>query len=450
MSATLPHQASASESFSRVLEREPLPPSRGPVILATTADGESDAPIVAARLLAEHLGTRLEVVSVLEPLPGIGIGVEMAPIPPTYEEDRRQILTDTVRQNVTSVLGTDARWGLHVTYGPTALAIAEAAKSWQAGMIVAGIGRHRPMDRIFGNEIALQVLRLSDRPVLAVAPGFTALPRRALAAVDFSPASVRALLALLPMLEEGATLTIVNVRPYLEWNQPVFDEWDLSVARGIGGMFERLREELRPHVPAGVTIETRCLVGDTVEKILECADALDADIIAVGTHGPNFVERLLVGSIASGVLRRSTRTVLAAPTPPPAERVRIELSMLGTSESAKPEEWATMLDGFARRNVGRRTRLEIDDPDIGAQVEQSGYALLGAAYDRHDGRIEIMLGDFEDTVHHLTRTIARAASVAVSSDANGRDQALRISHDGGQTLLILDPLKAPPLSLGEK
>jgi nucleotide-binding universal stress UspA family protein len=44
--------------------------------------------------------------------------------------------------------------------------------------------------------------------------------------------------------------------------------------------------------------------------IVEEATAAGADLIAMGTHGPRGVERLLLGSVAEGVARRATVSVL--------------------------------------------------------------------------------------------------------------------------------------------
>ena len=56
-------------------------------------------------------------------------------------------------------------------------------------------------------------------------------------------------------------------------------------------------------------------------------------------------------------------------------------------------DWIRELSAFTARNAGRRTVLEVDGMDIGAQREEQGYPLRGVAYDPRDGRVEIMLGD---------------------------------------------------------
>jgi hypothetical protein len=133
--------------------------------------------------------------------------------------------------------------------------------------------------------------------------------------------------------------------------------------------------------------------------------------------------------------------VLVTPEPPPAERARLELALTGSAESRDRDEWGALLDAFSRRNVGRRTALEVDDPDLGAQAQESGYAFLGATYDRHDGRVTLMLGApaAAGPTAHLTRAIVGATSVAVRDDAGGHDVALSVRRGHAQTLLTFLP-----------
>src|SRR5947209_5331824 len=50
------------------------------------------------------------------------------------------------------------------------------------------------------------------------------------------------------------------------------------------------------------------------------------------------------------------------------------------------------LRAFVARNGSRRTVLELLDEAIGAQLQVSGYVLVGASYDRHDRRMTLMFG----------------------------------------------------------
>ena len=96
-----------------------------------------------------------------------------------------------------------------------------------------------------------------------------------------------------------------------------------------------------------------------------------------------------------------------------------------------------VLRDFNLRNAGRLTRLEEDGPELGAQLEEGGTPLRGVAYDPHGRSVEIMLGDLGTADGHLTRSIANVTSVDLVTDVHGRDAALRVAHDDGQTLLRL-------------
>jgi nucleotide-binding universal stress UspA family protein len=55
--------------------------------------------------------------------------------------------------------------------------------------------------------------------------------------------------------------------------------------------------------------------GFPADEILKKADALDCDIVIMGTHGKGFISHAFLGSIAEKVLRRSTRPVMIIPLP---------------------------------------------------------------------------------------------------------------------------------------
>jgi hypothetical protein len=81
--------------------------------------------------------------------------------------------------------------------------------------------------------------------------------------------------------------------------------------------------------------------------------------------------------------------------------------------------------------------LEIDDPELGAQAQERDYPFLGASWDHHDERVQIMLGDFNATGRHLTRGIGGVTGIDILKDDADRDQVLRIRHGDGQTILSL-------------
>jgi nucleotide-binding universal stress UspA family protein len=71
---------------------------------------------------------------------------------------------------------------------------------------------------------------------------------------------------------------------------------------------EQLRQLVVPD--ASVAVERRFEEGEIAATILRVADDLQADLIAMGTHGRTGLRRLLMGSVAESVVRRAHCPVL--------------------------------------------------------------------------------------------------------------------------------------------
>jgi nucleotide-binding universal stress UspA family protein len=427
------------------------PPVRGPILVACHGRGQTDATLRIAGEVARRLGTSVEVAGVLEPYPTLLLGEEPAIYPPDFEAAQKAALESAIATRLRAVGPIAERWPVRIFYGDPAKTIASAARDHDSTMIVVGLGKHDLLDRLPGGERALHVVRGADRPVLAVAAGSVTLPRTAVAGMDFSPASVRAARAALMMLADDGVLVLVHVRPLVDLPmlrataelssrgyEELLERWHARAEMEAGTLFTRLREELRSHLKRGITIETQIRSGAILEQLLAAADEKGAHMIAVGTHGPGIFERLFVGSVATEVLRGARRTVLIAPAPNPAEAARIELRLKGTASLTRAPDWESTLDSFSARNVGRRVRLEVDDPDLGAQMQQSGFALLGITYDKKDKRVDVMMGNPADRTSHLTRSIPRVDDVSIFAAPSGPERALRILSGNAQTLVTFN------------
>jgi nucleotide-binding universal stress UspA family protein len=63
----------------------------------------------------------------------------------------------------------------------------------------------------------------------------------------------------------------------------------------------------------GIEVTALLLRGPTVETLLEKSKELQAGLIVLGSHGRSAVYNLLVGSVAEGIVRRSSVPVLLVP-----------------------------------------------------------------------------------------------------------------------------------------
>lgn len=70
---------------------------------------------------------------------------------------------------------------------------------------------------------------------------------------------------------------------------------------------ERVEEVVAKY---GVPVETRLLEGSPSRRIVEYAESEDCDLVVMGTHGRGGIDRLLLGSVAEGVVRASSVPVL--------------------------------------------------------------------------------------------------------------------------------------------
>ena len=77
-----------------------------------------------------------------------------------------------------------------------------------------------------------------------------------------------------------------------------------SMREGLSGVRDRAVARGAPHVSTDV------FVGDPAEQILACADARQADLIALGSRGHGRLAGLLLGSVAQKVVALARCAVL--------------------------------------------------------------------------------------------------------------------------------------------
>jgi universal stress protein A len=141
--------------------------------------------------------------------------------------------------------------------------------------------------------------------------------RKILFPTDFSHTGDAALaLATSLARERGATLLIVHVE-------------EPPAAYGAGEMYygmpdpvtEDLRKMLLEVKPTdgSVPVRHQLITGDPASSIVRCAQDEGVELIVMGTHGRTGLMRLLMGSVAEAVVRRSPCPVLTLRQPHIAE-----------------------------------------------------------------------------------------------------------------------------------
>jgi nucleotide-binding universal stress UspA family protein len=403
------------------------------LLIATDGTPQSEAAIGLARLLPLGGRRKVNVLTVVD-RPAIPWGTADTSLVTDYERGLQQEAQAKVKEQLARV--GEESWTVEVRSGDPATTIAAVAKESHARIVLVGLGGHGAAARFFGNETALRLMRASETPVLAVDSKLRALPRRIAVAMDFSESSIEAARLALEIAAPGAIVTIVHVVPW-ERKDYIPEHWFRDHEAHISGQLTRVTGWLDQG--CRFRMHQKVLYGKVGPVLLACAEELDADLIVAGTHGRGLFGRILGGETIAKLVRGARRSVLVLPAAAAFQRFTAEDRIDGVR--GDHADWTRKLDDFTRRNAGRRGRLEVDDPAVGAQVEMTGYRFLGAVYDSPSKRAQLMFGT-EQGGPHLVRGISNIKSIDILPERGDKeDRALSIVSDDGQTLLVLDGTK---------
>jgi nucleotide-binding universal stress UspA family protein len=146
--------------------------------------------------------------------------------------------------------------------------------------------------------------------VLAVPPSARKIPSLVLAAIDFTKSSVNAAKLAARLMAPNGTLILAHVSAFDDSNA---GEGSLAALydAGVEDKLDACRREI--HRETRRRIETAVLSGEVVGKLVEHANREHCDLIAVGGHHLRLVDRILLGSVRSGLLRSASCSVLIGP-----------------------------------------------------------------------------------------------------------------------------------------
>jgi len=291
-----------------------------PIVVAVSGDQDGTAPVRVASALEARYGSRVSAVQVLD--------VSDLPLPtplPTALTFARDLIGDAPyaedararRNQFADWLGRPNEWPVHISVGAAAYEILRYAESQGAAVIVMGLRHHGIVDRVLRDETTLTVARLARAAVLGITPKLVGLPHRAIVGVDFGPASIRAARAALDVLahrppSETAVLRLVYVdRSGIEGAHQDTAGEALIKRLGVKSAFEQLVGELA--APPVVHVECVTRHGQPAAELLACADESRADLIAIGSLRHERLERWILGSVTTEIVRDGRCSVLVIP-----------------------------------------------------------------------------------------------------------------------------------------
>ncbi|HKK26544.1 MAG TPA: universal stress protein [Gemmatimonadota bacterium] len=192
--------------------------------------------------------------------------------------------------------------------------ILEYAEEHDIDLIVMGTHGRRGLRHLLLGSVAEEVVRRAPCPVITVrrAPGLDGRrwPSRIVVPLDFSENSELALAYAAELAgRTGAAIDIVHVvepaavpDPYVMGGPGL--AFDLQATRER--VTETLEERAGELLGESASFEVHVEVGRSAPGIAEFASARDADLIVMTSHGHSGLDRVLLGSVAEGVVRRAS------------------------------------------------------------------------------------------------------------------------------------------------
>jgi nucleotide-binding universal stress UspA family protein len=201
--------------------------------------------------------------------------------------------------------------------GRAATAIVDRARHMQADVVVVGSRGHGTIESMLLGSVSAEVVDRAPAPVL-VARGSRI--ERIVLAWDGSTCATRAadLLATWPIFA-GLHVRVASVADFeVPWwtgfpeaGSPEIMPMYLEAADASRRQHDELAREMTVQLQAsGFTAEADRRDGDAATEILAAANASNADLIVMGTHGRTGLTRLVLGSVARNVLQHATCSVL--------------------------------------------------------------------------------------------------------------------------------------------
>ncbi|HXQ30212.1 MAG TPA: universal stress protein [Gemmatimonadales bacterium] len=283
--------------------------ARKSMVVGVDGSAEARRALEVAARLAERVRAQLVPVYSVPDM-WIAGGLNDTPVvqPEVYEllvQDAREQVERFLHDALPGVKAT-----LEVRTGVAAVAIAEVARERGAELVVLGGKHHTALARGLGQSTAHYLVRALDVPLLVV--GGSAKPiAHILASVDLSEASnpvleaarqwaktlgahVRAIHVVEPLHLFYLPVAPVDQQGYDERSRVAFDA--LMKRSRMPGTDHLLRTGIAPDVLATE------------------ATSWPADLVVVGSHGKNWVDRLLVGSTTERLLNALPSSILVIPT----------------------------------------------------------------------------------------------------------------------------------------
>jgi nucleotide-binding universal stress UspA family protein len=281
----------------------------GRLVVATRGDSASIGALHLASQLAKRYSAAVMALGVIPPVPRRAVALVVPSILDADEEGRLALLK-AIRDRAKRIPGAD-EWMKRAVVGVPDSTIPKIALATKADLLLVGLSHRGRLDRLFSGETTVAIIRQARVPVIAVPPRIRAMPKHAVAALDFRAASMSAASLAANLLASDGKLTLAHVRAFEGASARDGDLVDVYRA-GADAKLEAAVRELRRRTRRRIDAVT--LGGSPGESILTYSRRARCDLIALGGSEKGLMDRILLGSVRTTVIRGAQCSVLIAPT----------------------------------------------------------------------------------------------------------------------------------------
>ena len=290
------------------------------ILAATDFSSPARAGVDWAIELAVTHGARIKLVhALLVP----SRATDFVPSPPDFTEALQEAASGKLNEITTRVRKKGVEVTAELKLGVPSQVILDTAVQEGADLVVIGTRGLSGLRHLLLGSTAERVVQHAACPVLTVHPGDADKHRpldTILVPTDFSRDAETAYLAAINLLGKESTTKVVLLHVYhLPYEYTAYGTipTSLDYFKDVEGAAEdrltSLAEQLREQ---GFQVETVAREGFPPEVILGEAEAVGADLIAMGTHGRTGLAHLVLGSTAERVVQRADCPVLTVRSEP--------------------------------------------------------------------------------------------------------------------------------------
>lgn len=240
---------------------------------------------------------------------------------------------------------------------------------------------------------------------------------------DFSNASANALrYAGAVAHQTGAELIVLHVVFPNEGvdNNIYASFWtDDYIAQRQKDLGDWVRRQRRGQAGQGAAVRTECIVGFPISAIVETAEKNHADLIVMGTTGATGMRGAFLGSVAAGMLGRTTIPVLIVPK---------KAQYWPNSPAVFATDFHFRIDGMGTKTLHEVLDLHKSPLRVVHIVDRPG----DHADKEREASLAHKLGDFPQDFHYLHD---RDAAQAISNFLESADAGLLIAVSHEHSLL---------------